>query len=48
MTYFTKCNVWFQKLSIPPTTEGIGNSRGVGGGGGGVKVPRNSGEEEGF
>ena len=29
-----------------PTTEGIGNSRGVGGGGGGgVKGPGNSGEE---
>jgi len=23
--------VWFQKISIPPITEGIGNSGGVGG-----------------
>ena len=29
-----KCvkNVSFQKISIPPTTEGIGNSEGEGGG----------------
>ena len=39
-----KCNVWFQKISIPPPRRELEIPEGWGGGGG-VKGPGNSGEE---
>ena len=35
-----KCNMWFQKVSIPPPQRGLEIPRGCGWGGGGIQRPR--------